>query len=87
VSLFGDDPDFLDINGYMFDQNSYIQAAFSALAEFPDKARAIFLTQELNDEGIYAIKFYIRGKPWIVTVDDEVLMYETTDSSKYNNFA
>jgi hypothetical protein len=23
-----------------------------------------------NEKGIYAVRFYIRGKPWIVTVDD-----------------
>lgn len=28
-----------------------------------------------NKAGIHAIKFYIRGKPWVVTVDDEFLFY------------
>lgn len=35
----------------------------------------MFLTSEINEEGIYAMRFYIRGKPWVVTVDDEVLFY------------
>jgi hypothetical protein len=25
--------------------------------------------------GIYTIRFFIRGKPWHITVDDEVLFY------------
>ena len=29
-----------------------------------------FTTQEDNSAGIYGIKFYIRGKPWVVDVDD-----------------
>lgn len=49
----------------------------ASLAEFPEKAKSVFLTQQLNHEGIYAVKFYIRGKPWIVTVDDEVLLTAT----------
>jgi calpain-15 len=47
----------------------------AALTEFPDLAKSVFLTDTLNDEGIYAIKFFIRGKPWIVTVDDTVMMW------------
>lgn len=48
----------------------------AALTEFPDLAKSVFLTNTLNNEGIYAIKFYIRGKPWIVSVDDTVMMWE-----------
>jgi len=33
---------------------------------------------ETNDEGIYNVKFYIRGKPWIVTIDDN-LLFNTYD--------
>ena len=35
----------------------------------------MFKTQEINQQGIYALRFYIRGKPWIITVDDEFLFY------------
>jgi len=48
-------------------------AAISALAEYPERIKDIFLTQEKNKAGIYAVKFYIRGKPWIVEVDDKLL--------------
>lgn len=54
----------------------YITAAFGAIAEFPDVVKNVFLTQEKNDAGVYAIRFYIRGKPWIVTVDD-VFVFKT----------
>ena len=47
----------------------------AAMSEYPELAKSIFLTQEKNDVGIYAVKFYIRGKPWVVTVDDNVMMY------------
>ena len=26
-----------------------------------------------DDIGLYGIRFYIRGKPWVVTVDDKML--------------
>jgi len=32
-----------------------------------------------NDNGIYAIKFFVRGKPWIVVIDDIMV------TAKYNN--
>ena len=79
VTLFGTDPNWLDINnyGYAQDRNAYILASMSSLAEFPERAKNVFLTQEINSEGIYAVKFYIRGKPWLVTVDDEVVLTAT----------
>lgn len=56
----------------------YIEAALGALAEFPDLVKNVFITQEKNSAGIYAFRFYIRGKPWIVTVDDYFL-FRTND--------
>jgi hypothetical protein len=47
-------------------------AGLGALAEFPSLLENIFLN-DINDSGIYALKFFIRGKPWIITVDDETL--------------
>lgn len=41
-----------------------------AVAEFSSVLDNVFLTKTKNDAGIYAIRFYIRGKPWIVTIDD-----------------
>ena len=52
----------------------YIMAAMGAIAEFYDFSKKVFLTDQVNDVGIYAIKFYIRGKPWVVTIDDEMFV-------------
>ena len=46
-------------------------AAMGALAEYPAMVKSVFLNDH-NDAGIYALRFYIRGKPWVVTVDDYV---------------
>merc|ERR1711990_890317 len=43
------------------------------LAEFPDLVRNMFVNTDTNSEGIYNVRFYIRGKPWVVTVDDYML--------------
>ena len=34
---------------------------------------------ELNENGIYNIRFYIRGKPWLVTIDDYLLVNTFND--------
>ena len=44
-----------------------------AVAEFPEVLENTFLTKEKNSAGIYAVRFFIRGKPWIITVDDYFL--------------
>jgi hypothetical protein len=47
-----------------------------AIAEFPELVTSMFLSgQEISDKGIYNVRFFIRGKPWIVTVDDYLLTY------------
>jgi hypothetical protein len=51
----------------------YIMATMSALAEFPQMVKDLFVVPITNKVGIYAVKFYIRGKPWVVEVDDEFL--------------
>jgi len=33
----------------------------------------VFLTQTKNSVGIYGVRFFIRGKPWVVTIDDSFL--------------
>lgn len=45
----------------------------SAIAEWPDLIKEAFVTQSKNDAGIYGVNFYIRGKPWTITVDDYLL--------------
>lgn len=47
----------------------------------------MFVTTEKNSAGIYAFRFFIRGKPWIVTVDDYFLFYTTTTGARQPYFA
>ena len=52
------------------------------MAEFPDMIKDLFiLGDQLNDNGIYGIKFYVRGKPWVVSIDDLLFVdtYYATD--------
>ena len=65
----------------------YIEASLGAIAEFPDLVKNVFITQETNPEGIYAFRFYIRGKPWIVTVDDYFLFKDGSGGSREGVFA
>lgn len=52
----------------------YVLAAMGAIAEFPEMVTDMFVSgTTISDKGIYNLKFYIRGKPWIVTIDDYLL--------------
>ena len=33
------------------------------------------MTKVPNTAGLYAVEYYIRGKPWTVAVDDYLFMY------------
>ena len=48
-------------------------ASMSSVAEFPEMIKDLFVTKKKNGAGIYGVKFYIRGKPWVVDVDDQML--------------
>ena len=41
--------------------NCYFLATLSSVAEFPNRIRAMFDTKEVNDAGIYKVRFYING--------------------------
>ena len=61
-----------------------------AVSEFPELIEDVFITDQKNDAGIYKLRFFIRGKPWVVTIDDEMLIYKTTTWDGYEyalNFA
>jgi len=56
-------------------------ASIGAIAEFPHLVEEMFVSgNNITDNGIYNLKFFIRGKPWIVSVDD--YMTVNTFSSK-----
>ena len=45
----------------------------------------MFLTGSKFESGIIAIRFYIRGKPWVVSIDDKLFWYQSGDN-KYLKF-
>ena len=57
----------------------YLMQAMSGVGEFPQLIKDTFLTQERNDAGIYALRIFLRGKPYVITIDDEFLF-------KYPNY-
>ena len=50
----------------------YWLATLSAAAVKPDLIKQAFVTREANAAGIYNVKLYIRGKPWVMTIDDSL---------------
>lgn len=48
----------------------YFLSSISSLAEFPQRVKDIFITNEVNEAGCYAVRLYINGEPEIVVVDD-----------------
>ena len=45
----------------------------AGVAEFPKLIKDIFLTEKKYRVGISAVKLFIRGKPWVIDVDDKLL--------------
>jgi hypothetical protein len=62
--------------------NCYVVASATSLAERPELIREIFLTDSFNEVGLYAFKFYVMGKPWIVTIDDYIPFVESNPQNK-----
>ena len=50
--------------------NCYFLATLSSLAEFPERVKQMFVTQEINAAGIYLMRFYVNGVETLVVVDD-----------------
>ena len=48
----------------------YFLATLSAMAENPERVKARFYTQEVNEAGIYLMSFFINGKETPVYVDE-----------------
>lgn len=47
-------------------------AAASAVAQTPGRIRSLFMTDELNENGVYTVQLYSMGIPVTVTVDDRL---------------
>jgi len=59
-------------------------ASLGCIGEFPELVKNMFITDIKNDYKIHGVKFYVRGKPWAVTVDEKMLfMYPSSPTLKY----
>ena len=59
--------------------NCYFVAALCAIAKQSDRIRDAFLTEDINDAGIYAVRLFFNGQQRTVVVDD----YLPFDTSKH----
>ena len=48
-------------------------ASAAAVGEWPSLVKGIFLTQNKNSAGIFAVKVFIRGKPYVISLDDNLM--------------
>ena len=55
-------------------------ASASSLAEWPNLIRKIFLTQTKNTAGIFGVTFFVRGKPHVISVDDNLYFWNTINT-------
>jgi len=46
----------------------------------------LFVHDQKNFAGIYSIKYYIRGKPWVLTIDDEMLFNDAKQQLDHVQF-
>ena len=51
----------------------YFMAASAAIGEWPSLVKSVFLTQNKNKAGVFALRVFIRGKPYVITVDDNIM--------------
>jgi len=47
-------------------------SAIASAGEWPDMIKGMFINTQ-SDVGLYGIRFFVRGKPWLITVDDKLL--------------
>ena len=50
----------------------YFIASIIALGLRPDLVKDMFVQTEANRAGVYTLKLYVRGKPWLITLDDSM---------------
>lgn len=48
----------------------YFLSSVSSLAEYPERVKNIFITQEVNEAGCYAVNLCVNGEARTVVVDD-----------------
>jgi hypothetical protein len=66
----------------------YLIMSLASAAEFPHLITDMFLTgtdMSGPNAGIIGVRFFIRGKPWVVTIDDRLFWYRS-GANKYLKF-
>jgi hypothetical protein len=53
--------------------DNIFDVSLSFIAEYPSVVRKVFLTQNKNKAGIFALRLFIRGKPYVISVDDNIM--------------
>lgn len=48
----------------------YYLSCLSSIAEYPERIKKIFINEEVNKQGVYAVTFYINNEKRTVVVDD-----------------
>lgn len=62
-----------------------MMSSLSSIGEFPDIVKNVLLTPKKDKSGIIGVRFYIRGKPWVVSIDS-TLFFKTFDGTAKNTF-
>ena len=55
------------------DNATSIRLALATLPDLSIRLYDLFLTNKTNSQGIYVIKLYVRGIPFVVSIDDTFL--------------
>lgn len=67
--------------GYIGD--CWIVAAASCVAQTPERIRKLFVTDDLNNAGVYTVTLYLMGIPVTVTVDDYLPFWAGSNNLTY----
>ena len=59
----------------------YLVAAMAEISTIPKILDDIFVTKKTGKE--YKLKLYVRGRPWIVNVDDQFLYHKELDNLRF----
>lgn len=64
-----------------YSDTCYVLAALSSISLNRRVFHRILLNKETSQSGYYIVRLWIRGKPWLINVDDRVAFYPGTQST------
>lgn len=67
-------------------ENCYLIAALSGVGKELERIKDLFVTENANKAGIYQVKLFLRGKPWVITVDDLVLFSQEHGNMTFTTY-